>query len=62
MLCNNKNVIDLLCKLNYEKMKTNNLLFKQELIEKVMNPKRLEKLYENYNIELEYYNFIELYG
>jgi hypothetical protein len=43
-------------------MKTNNLLFKQELIEKVMNPKRLEKLYENYNIELEYYNFIELYG
>jgi hypothetical protein len=62
MLCNNKNVIDLLCKLNYEKMKINNLLFKQELIEKVMNPKRLEKLYENYNIELEYYNFIELYS
>jgi hypothetical protein len=43
-------------------MKTNNLLFKQELIEKVMNPKRLEKIYENYNIKLEYYDFIDLYG
>ena len=43
-------------------MKINNKSFKQELIEKVMNPKRLENLYKNYNIELEFYDFIDLYG
>jgi hypothetical protein len=43
-------------------MKTNNKLFKQELIKKVMNPKRLEDIYEKYNTELEYYDFIDLYG
>ena len=43
-------------------MKINNLLFKQELIEKVMKPERLENIYEKYNSELEYHDFIELYG
>jgi hypothetical protein len=62
MLCNNKNVIDLLCKLNYEKMKINNLLFKQELIEKVMNPERLKKIYNDYNVKLKFWHFIDLYG
>ena len=45
-------------------MKNDNLSFKQELIEKVMEPNRLNKIYNNYKVELEleYYDFINLYG
>ena len=37
-------------------MKINNLLFIQELIKKVMNPKKLENIYEKYNIEIDLYS------
>jgi hypothetical protein len=43
-------------------MKINNLLFKQELIEKVMNPERLKKIYNDYNVKLKFWHFIDLYG
>ena len=51
-LCLNPNAIHLLFKLDYNKMKVNNLLFKKELIQTVMNPYRLERFYNNNNIDL----------
>ena len=43
-------------------MKNNNLLFKQELIQKIMELSRLNQIYDDYKVELEYYDFIDLYG
>ena len=40
-------------------MKINNLLFKEELIQKVFNPKRLIKICDSYNIEL--WDLVKIY-
>jgi hypothetical protein len=61
-LCLNSNALHLLFKLDYKKMKINNLLLKQELLEIVMKLERLNRFYEEYNVKLDYYDFIDLYG
>ena len=54
-LLSNPNVIQLLCDIDYDKMKENMRLFADELLAKTFHPDRLERICKMYNIELEDY-------
>ena len=50
-LCCNYNIHQIICKLNYQKMREKNMNFFQELCEYVYNPIRLIRLSKIYNID-----------
>jgi hypothetical protein len=59
-LSSNPNALHLICKYDYELMKTNFKLFNQELIEYVMKPSRLSRLSSTYNIP--FIELVDIYG
>lgn len=59
-LSGNKNALHLICKYDYELMKENYRQMNQELIEYVMNPKRIHQMSMTY--EIPFMELIELYG
>jgi hypothetical protein len=59
-LCRNPNALHLICKYDYELMKKNYEMFKQELIEHVMNPIRLLQISIKYDFP--FIDLVEIYG
>jgi len=59
MLAYNKNICQLICDLDYKKMKENNYIFLEELCSWVFNPDRLSRVAKLYNITLD--NLLEYY-
>jgi len=59
VLASNKNICQLMCPLDYQKMKKNNYIFLEELCSQVFNPNRLNRIAKLYNISLN--NLLEYY-
>ena len=51
-LCSNKNAVHLIAPLDHEYMKEANKIFKEELVRKVFNPVRMNKICEMVGMEL----------